>query len=118
MSAIDSKRSEAALADSCGVLQSPDGPARQTCTGGGAPTVQTFTLLKIIALLLSAWANLLLLPLVGWNVASTTLFVFMRGLPFGHQLEGFLRLSYNMAVMEMGGYNTFSGFGKPHGSSV
>ncbi|OHF02546.1 hypothetical protein CORC01_02241 [Colletotrichum orchidophilum] len=58
-------------------------------------------LMRILFKLTMLWTRLLLLPLFGWNVASTTLFLVMRGMPLGRQLEGFLRLSYNVTKMEL-----------------
>ncbi|KAK2009739.1 hypothetical protein LZ32DRAFT_405701 [Colletotrichum eremochloae] len=104
MSVKVSMRSDITLIDSIGMKQSFGRPThRATSKGGDAPILQMFTFLKVIAGILTLWAKLLLFPLVRWNVASIAMFIFMRGLPFGRRFEGLMRLSYNIAMMEMGG---------------
>ncbi|KAK1957357.1 hypothetical protein LY78DRAFT_396337 [Colletotrichum sublineola] len=104
MSVNDSMWSDVTLIDSIGMKQSSGRPPhRATSKGGDAPTLQVFTFLKVIAGILILWAKLLLFPLVGWNVASIAMFIYMRGLPFGRRFESLMRLSYNIAMMEMGG---------------
>ncbi|KAK2044221.1 hypothetical protein LZ31DRAFT_299876 [Colletotrichum somersetense] len=112
MSATDSMGSEATLTDPFAVLKSPDKPTHRTTSKTDASISQTFRFLKVVAAILFLWMKLLLLPLVGWNVASTAMFIFMRSLPCNRRLEGFLRLSYNIAAMEMGGYKMFPEFDK------
>ncbi|KAK1520718.1 uncharacterized protein CCOS01_10837 [Colletotrichum costaricense] len=63
-------------------------------------TIGLFNFARIMLRLTLLWVNLLLLPLCGWNAASSTLFLVIRGVPLGRQVEAFLRLSYNMAKME------------------
>ncbi|KAK1489783.1 hypothetical protein CTAM01_10999 [Colletotrichum tamarilloi] len=63
-------------------------------------TIGLFKFARIMLRLTLLWVNLLLLPLCGWNAASSTLFLVIRGVPLGRQVEAFLRLSYNMAKME------------------
>ncbi|WDK09142.1 hypothetical protein CGRA01v4_00420 [Colletotrichum graminicola] len=113
MPGADWIRSKTALTKPVGMIQSPGGPSHRTTSKRDAPTLQIFTFLEMIKVILFLCTNMLLLPLFGWNVASITVFIFLRCLPFGRQIEGALRLSYNIAVMEMGGSKTLTGFGKP-----
>lgn len=64
-------------------------------------TLELFNFARIVFRLTLLWMNLLLLPLCGWNAASSILFLVMRGVPLGRQVEALLRLSYNMAKMEL-----------------
>ncbi|KAK2030746.1 hypothetical protein LX32DRAFT_637826 [Colletotrichum zoysiae] len=102
MSATDSMGGEATLTDPSATLKSSDKPIHRTTSKTDALILQTFGFLKVVAAILFLWTKLLFLPLVRWNVASTAMFIFIRSLPCSRRPEGSLRLSYNIAAMEMG----------------
>lgn len=108
--ARDTMSSEATLVFTPETFVPSTEPYRRSQTGATrAAAFKTIGFPWILLKLMLLWMNLILLPLIGWTAAGSTLFLFMRALPFSGQFEGFIRLTYYVIKTEIGSRGLYAG---------